>query len=607
MTLKTKIDDLSPDITLNSKIKIFLRNAWSTDPRLVYYGYIVSIDPVIRAGEEQTSITCLGAISKLKNDYLQHPQQLYEGQLAYLAFEVENQPVDEHIKRILENYRYWVNDTYGSYSPSMIDDPDNYWSDSNYIDDSFTDKIRYRYFTMKHLDAIKEITKFLPKNQDAGEYFVWYLDDGTDTNGARFHLKKLSTTPDHILQLNKHITSLELRKNLEGMVNTVYFWNEQGRGGEKILKTASDSDSQTLYDRIADRITDSEVTTGTQADLLAQAKLKEAKDEKAEITAVISDADYDILSFKVGDVVDIRDLKQISLFRSLVKTGTADSGTSSTLVDSNLIEADDYWNGYFLKFTSGDNKGLVTEILDFNHSTNTIYFSELPNAVSSGDTYEIYDKDSRLVIQKIVLTPREATLELAVPRPDLTTQVESDREFIQKQLEWFGDVLTRIDATRLNPGSIHWVTEDITFSAPDYRTINWLDGNTANRGSFSLPNGVKRVIAGGTTGTMESGKVYWIYLDEKNCWCGKDVGLTADESGTGSIKRGENSLIASSQTQNPWKKDQWKGYVLWVNTSEGIEKHIIAQNYEHEIIVEGDKPFRTTDSSCSYEIHPFVL
>ena len=543
LILKSKIDDLNTDIILNGKVRIYYRNLWRTDPKLVYYGYIISIDPVIQAGNEQTAITCMGAIAKLQNDFVQHVTQLYEGQLSYLAFEVENQDIDTHIKQILDNYRDSIIATHGDDDPCMIDDVDNYWpaeGDSNtYIDDTSSyGKLSYRYFTTKHLGAIKEVARFLPKNQDAAEFFYWYLDDGGETyDKARFHLKKLSATADHTLQINKHLVSLAMRKNIEGIVNTVYFWNEQGRAGEKVLMTASDSTSQEAYDKIADRITDTEISTRTQGDLLSQAKLKEAKDEKAEMTIVVSDANYDILKFNLGDVINIRDTKKTDLY---------------------------------------------------------------PNDV--------------LVVQKIVLEPRQVTLELAKPRPDLSTQVETDREYIDKQLTWFGNISTRIDATRLNPGSLHWITEDITFGADSYRKINWLSGDDTTVGTFNLPNGVDRVIAGGDTGDMAVET--WLYLDEKNCWCGKDITpeLTPKESGSGKITAGENSLRIDPDGATHWTKDQWKGYVLWVNptgASTGEEKHIIAQNYEFEIIVEGDRPFRTSAdddyNSCPYEVHPFVL
>ena len=537
--MKSKVDDLAIDITLNSKIKVYFRNKWNTDPVLVYYGYITSIDPFIQAGEERTALTCLGAISKLQNDFLQHRTQLYKGQLAYLAYEVENKEIDEHIKEILVNYWEKINDTYSDYDPCMIDDPTTYWADTDYIKDSSgVGTFRYRYFTMKHLDAIKEITTFLPKT--LGNYYYYYLaeDDVSVSNPdgkSRFILKTLSATADYTLQINKHITSLSMRRNIEGTVNTVYFWNELGVTGEKVLMTAEDSAFQQKYDVIADRITDAKVTTRTQANLLAQAKLEESKDVKAEVTVTVSDANFDILNLRLGQVINIRDTK---------RAGRTD------------------------------------------------------------DTYNLFPDDT-LVIQKIILTPREAVLELTRPRPDLSTQVETDREYIDKQLVNFGNILTKIDASRLDPGGLHWITDDIVFSAVDDTKIQWIGGDETAVGTFKLPSGVQRVIAGGDTGVMTVGKDYYLYVDEKNVWCTKDTGLVAKDGGTGSVKVGENTLIDAGKS---WRKDQWKGYALWINPTGGSEeKHIIAQNYETHLIVEGHDPFNTTDATCPYEIHPLVL
>lgn len=538
ITLKTKVDDLAADIVLNGKIRVYFRNKWNTTPVFVYYGYITSIDPFITKGEERTVLTCLGAVSKLQNDFLQHRTQLYKGQLAYLAYEVENKEIDEHIKEILVNYREKINDTYSDYDPCMIDNPTTYWADTNYIKDSSgVGTFRYRYFTMKHLEAIKEITTFLPKT--SGNYYYYYLaedEDATNPDGkSRFILKTLSATADHTLQINKHITSLSMRRNIEGTTNTVYFWNELGRTGEKVLMTAEDSVFQQRYDVIADRITDAKVTTRTQAELLAHSKLEESKDVKAEITVVVSDANFNILSLKLGEVINIRDTKNTSLY-----------------------------------------------------------------------------PDDTLIIQKIILTPREAILELTKPRPNLSIQVETDRKYIDKQLTEFGNILTRIDASRLDPGGLHWITDDIVFSAVDDTKIQWIGGDKTAVGTFKLPSGVQRVIAGGDTGVMTVGKDYYLYVDEKNVWCGKDTAtpnVYRKEYGTGSATIGENSFVVTTKNTHNynWEKDKWKGYALWIDPNGNAEKHIIAQSYANEIIVEGHDPFNDTDATCDYEIYPLVL
>jgi hypothetical protein len=65
-------------------------------------------------------------------------------------------------------------------------------------------------------------------------------------------------------------------------------------------------------------------------------------------------------------------------------TGNADSGTTTTLVDNALTQADDYWNGQFLLFRDGSNVGIARMITDFDAATDTITFSPaVPNAVTT--------------------------------------------------------------------------------------------------------------------------------------------------------------------------------------------------------------------------------
>jgi len=69
-------------------------------------------------------------------------------------------------------------------------------------------------------------------------------------------------------------------------------------------------------------------------------------------------------------------------------TGTADAGGDTThTVDAERTEAEDYWNGYYIKYTSGDNAGLNRLITDFVAATDTITHLAFPNGVSAGDTY----------------------------------------------------------------------------------------------------------------------------------------------------------------------------------------------------------------------------
>lgn len=57
-------------------------------------------------------------------------------------------------------------------------------------------------------------------------------------------------------------------------------------------------------------------------------------------------------------------------------TGTADSGTTTTMVDAGLTQADtDYWNGAWVIFTSGNISGQCRRITAFDPATDTITFT----------------------------------------------------------------------------------------------------------------------------------------------------------------------------------------------------------------------------------------
>lgn len=610
LILKSKVDDLASDIAINNKIRIYYRNKWNTAPQpvpLIYYGYIVSIDPIIRRGEEQTGITCMGAVSKLQNDFLRTGTDL--------AYEVTPNHIDDHVKAIIEHYRTSVEDLgAGSFARSMLDDTTHYWADTDYIEDtSGIGTIPYRFFNAKHLDAVREMAKFLPKNDilgaDTSAFWYWYLkdfDDGT-YNKARFVLKKLNVDYDHRLFLNKHLVSFSARKNIEGLKNKVFFWNEKGDfAGEMVRTVYDDSDSQTLYDIVADRVGDAQVSTFLQARLLAEGQMKESKDVQTEATAVVSDANYDILSFNLGDVVEIRDLKNTSLLRKLILAGTSTSdGLVTTLIDSSRTEDDDDWNDYYIKFIGGDNDNKTRKITDFDQSDHKIFFDALEHATFSGDKYEIYAKNCRLIITKILLTPREAVLELSTPRPDLTTQVESDRAYVDKQLKWFGHILTRIDGTRVSTGVQHWITDDVAFSpkvASPNDTIEWTGG------TFYLPNDVRRVISSGySTAMATDGTKYYFFIDEATCYY-NDAASVDD---TGKAKEGETFLYDSGAG---WTTDEWKGYIVYMDFGGGnTEKHVIARNTSTILYVEAHDPIDATGVPTpeilpvDYEIHKFAL
>jgi hypothetical protein len=76
--------------------------------------------------------------------------------------------------------------------------------------------------------------------------------------------------------------------------------------------------------------------------------------------------------------------------RGALISGTADSGTTTTMVDAALTEGDtDYWKGNFILFTSGTISGQCRLITGFTPGTDTVTFAPTTTQAVGTNTYEI--------------------------------------------------------------------------------------------------------------------------------------------------------------------------------------------------------------------------
>jgi hypothetical protein len=75
---------------------------------------------------------------------------------------------------------------------------------------------------------------------------------------------------------------------------------------------------------------------------------------------------------------------------SALTTGTADSGTTTTMVDAARTEADtDYWKGSWIRFTSGTIASQTRLITGFTPASDTITFAPATTQAVATNTYEI--------------------------------------------------------------------------------------------------------------------------------------------------------------------------------------------------------------------------
>ena len=106
--------------------------------------------------------------------------------------------------------------------------------------------------------------------------------------------------------------------------------------------------------------------------------------------------------------------------------GTADSGTTTTLVDAERTEGEAAFLYGTLWLTSGDNSGVSRVVSAWTHGTDTMGFDALSAAVAAGVTYQAAGKDfPRWLLRRAV---NQAVADLLLPQMDTSLTVTADTE-----------------------------------------------------------------------------------------------------------------------------------------------------------------------------------
>lgn len=278
LRLHRKLDDYGEgvDLGLNYRLKIYLTDNYNTN-KLIYTGYLSGFDPYIKGRKERVEITFLPNISKLKNDYWRSSTTVLTG----FAVQESATELGQIMQNIIDNYR-----TNGETDLLISNDYTN-------VDDT-SETLTYLFKDIKHLDAMKKVTEFLPTD------WYWYIDVE-----GKLHLKQHDSTATHKFIISKHIKELETHKNIESVINHFFIWSGQWSANPNYVDTNySDATSKTDYGTIADLKIDSDIHTSAYADLIGNPKIAENKDPKRLVTIVLG-SEYDLASIKPGDTCKI--------------------------------------------------------------------------------------------------------------------------------------------------------------------------------------------------------------------------------------------------------------------------------------------------------------
>lgn len=177
-------------------------------------------------------------------------------------------------------------------------------------------------------------------------------------------------------------------------------------------------------------------TAFNKGDMVVLTGNKVAKATAASVSGIlgvmaesIAAADNPADGLTFGKVYDHPD----NVYRCTFKNhydGTADNGTTTTLVDSGLNQAaDDVWNGALLYVYEGTNAGCVRTVSDFDHASDTLTvthpFPAAPDATTKfillGDASEA--NDSINVGSSGIVLADENEIDVSASRLDNTALV----------------------------------------------------------------------------------------------------------------------------------------------------------------------------------------
>jgi len=332
--LNRKIDNYDQDnqIDFNNRVQVYLTDDYNTD-ELIYQGYITAYNPFLSESDEYVEITCLGAISKLKNDFFRSGTTL--------SMSEGGTEIGQVFKNIIDNYR-------GLEANSMIS------NDYSNVDNT-SKNISYTYVKKKHLDAMKKTAEFLDYD------WYWFL--------AADGLLKLAerTAGDHTFILKKTIKQLKVHKTIESVQNYFFFWNGLTADNANYLnKQYSDGSSQSDFDIIASQKTDGRITVEGTADELGDGTIAAHKDPKTRTTLIIG-KEYDLASINPGDTCNIRNI---------------DTSEQTTFADDLLIVRVNYTPDYAI-LELAEIKDDIKEVLNTPSESSVERIEELQDDINN--------------------------------------------------------------------------------------------------------------------------------------------------------------------------------------------------------------------------------
>ena len=181
---------------------------------------------------------------------------------------------------------------------------------------------------------------------------------------------------------------------------------------------------------------------------------------------------------------------------------TPDSGEATNLVDANLTDEDDYYNGWSLWFYAGDNINKERTPSDWDLGTNTLTFATVTTAVDTADLAELHRKFTAARYNTVINDAINVAADFfLIPAVDETLVVHAWKEGESRVLRREYDIpsgFDYIDAVYIESSETHELIDcEAVWADLDTDVIGALDNDDYQEGSNSMKFAVGAGISDG--------------------------------------------------------------------------------------------------------------
>lgn len=269
LVLKLNIDFNSTIVSYNNIIEVYIDDDNNSSQR-IYRGVVTKVKRVAQKESVFLEVTCLWVATMLNWVYFTNG-----GSYSFSRSQAQHLTAKEVIDLFITKYPGVI-----SYTGTSVENSPN------------TANIAFSYSKCSNaLDKILETTQF------------WW-NIGSD---GVFHYHPISGSPyavEHKLTMDKHIDSLEVEEDTEGIVNK-YILSHGGPGSPHIETDATSQSTYGLRELHADN---SEINDDATANIAAEALIADRKNKKNKISITIN-SNYNIESIHPGHFLTIHNIE----------------------------------------------------------------------------------------------------------------------------------------------------------------------------------------------------------------------------------------------------------------------------------------------------------